>query len=156
VATQAAFLSSADDPGHSQASAVRKPDKTIETFRQGKIDFDCKRMVLKGANRMTTTEIVNVVKDLITSSATIGSAICIVITYLRHQREAQEERSAQAERDNKARAFEARKPFNDKQLAVYSDVAGVAGKLATITDLSLSNVSMSFSGPSFRWLRMSL
>jgi hypothetical protein len=27
VATQAAFLSSADDPGHSQASVVRKPGR---------------------------------------------------------------------------------------------------------------------------------
>jgi uncharacterized protein YoaH (UPF0181 family) len=76
---------------------------------------------------MTTAELIKIIKDLVTSGATIGSAIGIVITYLRHQTEAQEERLAQAERDNKARIFEARKPFNDKQLAVYSDVAGVAG-----------------------------
>jgi hypothetical protein len=93
---------------------------------------------MKGGIAMTWAEIVNVIKDLITSLATIGSAIWIVVTYLRHQREAQEERSAQSQRDNKARVFEARKPFNDKQLAVYSDVAGVAGKLATITDLDSS------------------
>jgi hypothetical protein len=96
---------------------------------------------------MTAAEIVSVIKDLVTSGATIGSAIWLVFTFMKHEKtaqreriqheeEAQQQRLAQAERDNAARKFEARKPFNDKQLAVYSDVAGVAGRLATIADLA--------------------
>jgi hypothetical protein len=94
---------------------------------------------------MTTTEIVSVIKDLVTCFATIASAIWIVKTYLDHQEEAQEQRSnqekrdnqareTQLEKDNKAREFEARKPFNDRQLAVYSDTAEVIGRLATTED----------------------
>ena len=78
----------------------------------------------------------NLIKDLAAIIVPVGSAVWVVLTYLRDQKKAREDRLAQSERDNKARAFEARKPFHDRQLALYGDVAKVIGRLATTADRS--------------------
>jgi hypothetical protein len=85
---------------------------------------------------LTTDQVIALIKALGPTLAASGSALWIVITYLRHQKEARQAHMEQADRENKTRMFEARKPFNDKQLELYSLVAHITGKIVTTTDFS--------------------
>ena len=80
---------------------------------------------------LTTEQTIALIKALGPTMVAAGSAIWIVLTYLRQQKESRRQRLEQAEKDNITRMFEARKPFNDKQLALYSEVAQVTGRLVT-------------------------
>src|SRR5258707_11162370 len=83
---------------------------------------------------MTMEQLLSLVKDLGPTVTTMGSAIWIIYIYRSDKEAARAHEAAQAGRENVARMFEARKPFNEKQLALYSQAAEVTGKLVTITD----------------------
>jgi hypothetical protein len=53
-------------------------------------------------------------------------------TYIDHQKEIQQQLSAQADRDATTRRIEAQKPFLEKQLALYFETAQIAGQLVTL------------------------
>jgi hypothetical protein len=55
----------------------------------------------------------------------------VAFTYLDHQKEARATQEIQSLRDNRARLLEARKPFIDKQLALYLETAQTTGKLVS-------------------------
>jgi hypothetical protein len=77
---------------------------------------------------------VDLLKALGPTFATLGSAIWIVYKYFEDRREARAQQLAQADRENTTRMFEARKPFNDRQLALYTEVSQVTGRIVTTTD----------------------
>jgi hypothetical protein len=72
---------------------------------------------------VTDNQIIELVKALGPTVTASGSAIWIVWSYLNNQKIARKEHLAQAEKERIARIFEARKPFSEKQLALYSEVA---------------------------------
>ena len=63
----------------------------------------------------------------------VGGALWGLYTYLDHQKDAQRQAAIQAEKDNATRRIEVRKPFLEKQLALYFETAQIAGRLATLT-----------------------
>jgi predicted DNA-binding WGR domain protein len=76
------------------------------------------------------------VKVLAPTFGTVGSAVWIAYTYFDRQREAHTQQLLQLEKENKTRMLEARKPFNDRQLALYSEVSQVTGRIVTSTNFS--------------------
>lgn len=63
----------------------------------------------------------------------VGGALWGLYTYLDHQKEAQRLLAIEVRKDAITRTVEARKPFLEKQLALYFETAQVAGKIVTLT-----------------------
>jgi hypothetical protein len=63
----------------------------------------------------------------------VGGALWALYTYLDHQAEVARNVNLQERRDTNIRLLEARKPFLEKQLALYFETAAVVGKIVTIT-----------------------
>jgi hypothetical protein len=74
------------------------------------------------------------IQGLLPTMTAVVGALWIAYKYVDEKREAQEQNLRQAESEAATRALEARKPFLDRQLAIYFEAAEVAGKIVTIED----------------------
>jgi hypothetical protein len=81
----------------------------------------------------TTKALLGLIQGLLPAMTAVIGGLWIAYTYLDHQKEIQTQQAIQAEKDNRTRLIEARKPFADKQLALYIEAAQVVGKLVTLT-----------------------
>jgi hypothetical protein len=79
-----------------------------------------------------TKAILALIQGLVPALTGIVGGLWVAFTYLDHQKEARVQQATQAEKDGQARLIEARKPFADKQLALYLEAAQVAGKLVAL------------------------
>jgi hypothetical protein len=83
----------------------------------------------------TTTAILALTQGLLPALTAIVGGLWIVWTYIDNQKHTQSAQAEQARRDSDARTFEARKPFLDKQLALYIETSQVSGQLVSGDDL---------------------
>ena len=85
-----------------------------------------------------TTAILALIQGLLPALSAVAGGLWVAFTYLDHQREAPKQQEEQSIRDNRTRLLEARKPFIDKQLALYIETAQIAGKLvSTLTSYAI-------------------
>jgi len=83
----------------------------------------------------TTTAVLTLTQGLLPALTAIVGGLWIVWTYIDNQKHAQLAQVEQARRESDARTFEARKPFLDKQLALYIETSQVTGQLVSADDL---------------------
>jgi hypothetical protein len=80
----------------------------------------------------TSAQWIEVIKALGPTLATLGSALWIAFTYFAHQKEARALQLEQAQKENQTRMLEARKPFVQRQLELYTETSQVAGRVVTL------------------------
>ena len=68
---------------------------------------------------------------LLPTLTAIAAGAWVAFTYLDQEKEATRQQSVQAEKDNRTRSFEARKPFSDKQLTIYVETSKIIGELVS-------------------------
>jgi hypothetical protein len=81
------------------------------------------------------------IQGLLPAITGILAGLWVAKTYLDQQKTNQTQQQIQAEKDSRTRLLEARKPFIDKQLALYIETTKVAGELASTYS----------SGPTNEW-----
>jgi hypothetical protein len=107
-----------------------------------------------------TKAILALIQGLLPAMTAIVGGLWVAITYLEQQKEARAQQEIQAQRDNKTRLLEARKPFLDKQLALYGQAPRSQENLSPSillylpTGIKTSNYLKNSIGPNFLWLRM--
>jgi hypothetical protein len=80
-----------------------------------------------------TKAILALIQALLPAMTAIVGGLWVAFTYLDHQKETRDQQLIQASKDNRTRMLEARKPFIDKQLALYIETAQVAGRLVSVS-----------------------
>jgi|SRR6202035_3248012 hypothetical protein len=83
-----------------------------------------------------TTAVLALIQGLLPALTATAGGIWIAWTYIENQKHAQAEQIEQAQKENTTRLLEARKPFIDKQLALYVETSQVAGRLVSTDDYS--------------------
>jgi hypothetical protein len=73
---------------------------------------------------------VKAILDILPALTAVVGGLWVAWTYLDQQKKAQEQRNDQIEQENRARIFEAQKPFAERQLNTFLEAGKVAGYLA--------------------------
>ena len=84
----------------------------------------------------TTMAVLALIQGLLPALTAIIGGIWIAWTYLENQKHAHTDQIEQAQKENVTRLLEARKPFIDKQLALYVETSQVTGRLVSTEDYS--------------------
>lgn len=81
----------------------------------------------------TSHKLLSLIQAWLPVLTVVVGSLWALYTYLAHQQEVQSAAAVQAQKEAATRLIEARKPFLEKQLALYFETAQITGKLATIT-----------------------
>jgi hypothetical protein len=78
------------------------------------------------------------IQGLLPALAAVVGGVWVAFTFLAQQEKSRQDQAAQAERENRTRVFEARKPFIDRHLKLYVDTSEVIGKFVATDEVEFA------------------